>query len=36
VKCTVTGVRYQPAPFGAVVGAPVIVGLVLSSCTIAM
>ena len=35
-KCTVTGVRYQPAPFGTVVGAPVIVGLVLSSCTIAV
>src|SRR5437763_5981065 len=33
VKCTVTGPLYQPPAFGAVVGAPVIVGAVLSILT---
>src|SRR5436309_16102204 len=33
VKCTVTGPLYQPPEFGAVVGAPVMVGALLSILT---
>src|SRR5438034_11358780 len=30
LQCTVTSSAYQPAPFGAVVGAPLVLGGVLS------
>src|SRR3954471_7878280 len=33
VQWTVTALLYQPLPFGGVVGAPVIVGLMLSTLT---
>src|SRR3954451_1982023 len=35
-NCTVTGPLYQPAAFGLVVALPVIVGVVLSTSTVAV